>query len=285
LIVKDSARKVVAHSSARSDESLATSAARIQPPRPLAAAAEELERQKAVLEKENQELRRVAQCRSVLLAGLTHELRTPLTSILGFAEILLSQEELTKAQRNFCQRIQNSARQLQSSLGHLTDLSRLEAGRSDLLTEEFSLIDLLRESWATLERQALEQNAGLHWQAAADLPLIVSDRGKLRQVIYNLVAYAISRSPDGALVKATADKNARGFLIKVEDEGESLSDPAAIGELDSPNQRSGSSELGVAIARHNIDLLGARLSVRNREPQGLEVRIQLPARPLQTTRD
>ena len=64
-------------------------------------------------------------------------LRTPLTSILGFAEIMLNQEQLNEAQRNFCERIQNSALQLQANLTQLSDLSRLEAGKSDLRIEEF----------------------------------------------------------------------------------------------------------------------------------------------------
>src|SRR5882672_9296077 len=75
-----------------------------------------LERQKAALEEQVRKLQQVAEYRSAFLARLSHELRTPLTSILGFSEILLTQEELSDAQRSFCERIQNSARQLQASL-------------------------------------------------------------------------------------------------------------------------------------------------------------------------
>lgn len=77
------------------------------------------------LKEENRKLREVAEYRSAQLAHLAHELRTPLTSILGFAEILLSQEKLSDAQRNFCERIQNSAHQLQRNLNQLSDLARL----------------------------------------------------------------------------------------------------------------------------------------------------------------
>src|SRR6266849_911787 len=86
----------------------------------------DLQRQKAVLEEQVRKLQQVAEYRSAFLARLAHELRTPLTSILGFSEILLTQEELTEAQRGFCERIQNSARQLQANLNQLSDLSRLE---------------------------------------------------------------------------------------------------------------------------------------------------------------
>src|SRR6266576_614218 len=68
------------------------------------------------LQNEIQELRLTSQYRSLFLSRLAHELRTPLTSILGFSEILLSQEKLTDAQRNFCERIQSSAQQLQRNL-------------------------------------------------------------------------------------------------------------------------------------------------------------------------
>ena len=80
----------------------------------------------ARLKAQNRELLDLTEWRSTSMAHLAHELRTPLTSILGFSEILLSQEELTEAQRNFCERIQNSAQQLQRTLNDLSELSRVE---------------------------------------------------------------------------------------------------------------------------------------------------------------
>lgn len=94
-------------------------------------AGKSLEEINAELSAQNVRLRALAERRSASLAHLAHELRTPLTSILGFAEILLSQEQLTDAQRNFCERIQNSARQLQSTLNQLADLSRMGIGPDD----------------------------------------------------------------------------------------------------------------------------------------------------------
>ena len=85
-----------------------------------------LEVENSKLKRENQKLLDLSQWRSASIAHLAHELRTPLTSILGFSEILLSQEELTDAQRNFCERIQNSAQQLQRTLNDLAELSRSE---------------------------------------------------------------------------------------------------------------------------------------------------------------
>src|SRR5207253_11162455 len=92
--------------------------------------ADELTRRLAALEDEIRILRQLAEYRSLAISQVAHELRTPLTSILGFAEIMLNQEQLNEAQRNFCERIQNSALQLQANLTQLSDLSRLEAGNS-----------------------------------------------------------------------------------------------------------------------------------------------------------
>ncbi len=85
---------------------------------------EALEQRIQELESQNLKLRNLAEHHSASISHLAHELRTPLTSILGFAEIMLSQEELSDAQRNFCERIQNSAQQLQRSLNQLSELSR-----------------------------------------------------------------------------------------------------------------------------------------------------------------
>jgi two-component system sensor histidine kinase BarA len=238
----------------------------------------DLQKRAASLEEQNRKLKQASEYRSAFLARLAHELRTPLTSILGFSEILLTHEQLNEAQRGFCERIQKSAQQLQGSLSQLADLSRLEAGLSELHLEHFSLDELLRDACAGLARLAEKQNANLLCHTAINLPLISSDRTKLGQVISNFVAYAITRSP-GAQVIASAEADPTGFLLKIEDEGEVPADSIAFVEMDPLNRRAGSSELGLAIARQNLDLLGADLSFHHRQPRGLEVLIHLPSAP------
>jgi signal transduction histidine kinase len=236
-----------------------------------------LRQKNAVLTEENRKLKLLAEYRSAFLARLAHELRTPLTSILGFAEIMLSQEELTEAQQNFCERIQNSAQQLQMNFNQLADLSRLEGGQSKVQREEFSIEDLLQEACASVARQAQKQKTGLQSEPKPGLAAIISDRGKLRQALYSFLSYAINRSPEGGVVRIAADKGEQGFLITIEDEGDPLADSAKVGEWDPTDRRFGDSELGLAIARHNIDLLSATLDWQARTPRGLRVLIQLPA--------
>ena len=107
---------------------------------------EELRRTALRSKRRIESFRHVAHYRSLFLARMSHELRTPLTSMLGFAEIMLDHETLTDAQRHFCEKIQASGLQLQMRLTQLVDLSRLEAGQSELFLHEFSLREVLRES-------------------------------------------------------------------------------------------------------------------------------------------
>lgn len=245
---------------------------------------DELKRQSYAFEEANRELRRVAHYRSLFLARMSHELRTPLTSMLGFAEIMLDHETLTDAQRRFCLKIQASGLQLQTRLTQLVDLSRLEAGQSELFLHEFSLREVLRESCAAVARLAEKRSVRITCEPKAGLPSIVSDEGKLRQVLYNFFAHAISRSPEGAAVQVRAESPTPArFQIIIEDDGEAIHDMSSIFEpvdIDAPSEKATSmTELGLAIARRLIDALGGTVTLASPEGRGLQVIIELPVRP------
>jgi len=244
----------------------------------------ELRQRTAALEEANRELHRVGRYRSLFLARMSHELRTPLTSILGFAEILLDQEALTAAQRRFCEKIQASGFQLQASLNQLVDLSRLEAGQTELFLHEFSLRETLRESCAAVSRLAQKQEVTLECQQSAEVGHIVSDEGKLRQVLYNFLAFAIGRSPAGAAVRIeTSAEDGGRFNLEIIDGGEPLTDPSHLFDavdIDAPNERgTNMNELGLVIAHRLLGVLGGKVTLRPLDPHGLAVRLNLPARP------
>jgi signal transduction histidine kinase len=244
----------------------------------------ELQRRTAELEEANLELSRVGRYRSLFLARMSHELRTPLTSILGFAEILLDQEHLTDPQRRFCEKIQASGLQLQASLTQLVDLSRIEAGQTELFLHEFSLRETLRESCAAVARLAQKQEVTLECYPASGVGHIVSDEGKLRQVLYNFLAHAIGRSPNGGRVGVrTTQPDANSLVVEIADEGERLTDPSHLFEpvdIDAPNERgTNMNELGLVIAHRLLGVLGGSATLHDLEPRGLAVRLNLPARP------
>lgn len=214
------------------------------------------------LQNQIHELQQMTKYRSLFLARLAHELRTPLTSILGFSEILLSQEKLSDAQRGFCERIQSSSFQLQSSLNQLSDLARLEAGQTKLSEEKIILGETLRDVLPALARSADKKRIRLSSAAAEDLPIVVSDRARVRLVIYNLLAHAISRSPEGAEVIAEAKAVPEGVAISITDSGDPIAHPARIGILDADGNSS-TGELGLSIARQNVEILGGSMTARN----------------------
>jgi signal transduction histidine kinase len=245
---------------------------------------EELRSRTAELESANVELQRVGRYRSLFLARMSHELRTPLTSILGFAEILLDQEHLSETQRRFCGKIQSSGFQLQSSLNQLVDLSRLEAGHTELFLHEFSLRETLRESCSAVSRLVQKQGVTLECTTAPELGGIVSDEGKLRQVLYNFLAFAIGRSPAGvAVVVHAVPAEGGGLRIEIADGGEPLQDPAKLFDpvdIDAPSERgTNMNELGLVIAHRLLDVLGGSVTLHDLEPTGLSVHLNLPACP------
>lgn len=242
----------------------------------------ELRQRTAELEDANRELRRLSHYRSLFLARMSHELRTPLTSILGFSEILLDQEELTDTQRRFCQKVQDSGFQLQASLNQLVDLSRLEAGQTELFLQEFTVRETLRESCAAAARMAQKREVKIEYEIAPEITTIVSDQGKVRQIVFNFIAWAVGRSPLGDAVKISVTLNNPSQLqLKITDSGEAVPemdrifDPESNG-ADDPNIN----HLGIIIARRLLELLEGSVSITNCDPQGIAVTIQLPAKPL-----
>ena len=242
----------------------------------------ELRQRTAELEEANRELRRLSHYRSLFLARMSHELRTPLTSILGFSEILLDQEELTDTQRRFCQKVQDSGFQLQASLNQLVDLSRLEAGQTELFLQEFTLRETLRESCAAAARMAQKREVKIEYEIAPEITTIVSDQGKVRQIVFNFIAWAVGRSAVGDTVKINVTLNKPAQLqLEITDNGEPvpdmdrLFDPESSG-ADDPNIN----HLGIIIARRLLELLEGNVSITNRDPRGIAVTIQLPAKPL-----
>ena len=243
---------------------------------------DELQKRTAELEEANRELRRVSHYRSLFLARMSHELRTPLTSILGFSEILLDQEELTETQRRFCQKVQDSGFQLQASLNQLVDLSRLEAGQTEVFVQEFSLREALRESCAAAARMAQKAQVKIDYELAPEITTIVTDQGKLRQTLFNFIAWAVSRSPAGESVKVGVDVDEENLVsIKVIDNGERRADLESVfdPEHGTPSREPNINELGIIIGRKLLELLGGRVTLENLVPRGLQAVIQIPARP------
>jgi signal transduction histidine kinase len=106
------------------------------------------------------------------------------------------------------------------------------------------------------------------------LPLLISDAARVRQVIYNVFAYSIYRSPESGTISIEVEKNSDRLEILLRDSGDRIADPSRIG-LIGPDDNSGTGELGLSIARQGLELLGGTLSAQNLD-SGAEIRIEFP---------
>jgi len=243
---------------------------------------EQLQVRTVELEEANRELRHVSHYRSLFLARMSHELRTPLTSILGFAEIMLDQEELSEPQQRFCQKIQNSGMQLLTSLNQLVDLSRLEIGPAEIFLQEFSFPETLRETCAAVGRQAQKREIQIDCNLEPEVTTIVSDQGRLRQVLYTFLAWAVSRSREGQHITIAARLlDGPSLLVEIDDEGEPIRDMTRVFDpVDQPRAgKTDLNELGIIVGRRLLELLKGTVTLENRAPAGLRIVIELPAGP------
>ena len=243
---------------------------------------EQLQTRTVELEEANRELRHVSHYRSLFLARMSHELRTPLTSILGFAEIMLDQERLTEPQRRFCQKIQNSGMQLLASLNQLVDLSRLEAGPAEIFLQELSFPETLRETCVAVGRQAQKRDVKIECNLEPEVTTIVSDRGRLRQVLYTFLAWAVSRSHDGQSVTIEAKLLEDASLqVQIKDEGESIKDMSRVFDPeDTPRAgKTDLNELGIIVGRRLLELMKGTVILENRDSTGLRTVIEGPTSP------
>jgi two-component system, NarL family, sensor histidine kinase BarA len=243
---------------------------------------EQLKQRTAELEEANRELRRVSHYRSLFLARMSHELRTPLTSILGFSEILLlDQELLSETQRRFCKKIQDSGLQLQASLNQLVDLSRLEAGQTELFFQEFSVREMLRESCAVVARYAQKRQVTIEYELTPDISTVVSDQGKLRQVVYSFLSWAVSRSPEDSKVRVAADLPDPSVLrIVIDDQAEHVPDIARVFDPESSGSHEPDvNDLGIIIGRRLLEVMNGTLELRNKDSRGMLTTILVSARP------
>lgn len=159
----------------------------------------EAERERALsLQQEKIAAEAASQAKSHFLATMTHELRTPLNSILGYAQILQSQSQLTHIQARGVSTILSSGRHLLHLIEDVLDLARIEANRLEIVSSEVDLTGLLAHVMDTVRVEAEQKGLRLTGHFAPDLPArIVSDEKRLRQILLNLLGNAIRYTHQG----------------------------------------------------------------------------------------
>jgi signal transduction histidine kinase/HAMP domain-containing protein len=242
--------------------------------------AQHLEEQSDELQRLNTELDRANQLKSEFLANMSHELRTPLNSIIGFSEILLTEDTtgpLTATQRDFLETVARNGRQLLQLISELLDLSKIEAGRLTLTLEPLDLRDAIVEAAANVRAQCEQHGHHLTAEPAGEQLIVRADPARVRQVLLNLLSNAIKFTPDGGRITITAGPvdGGREIRVEVRDTGIGIAPEdqpklfKGFTQLDASTSRQyEGTGLGLAISRRLVELHGGLIGVHSTPGQG-----------------
>jgi signal transduction histidine kinase len=258
----------------------------------------ELERRRArktaELEKTLEDLKKLDAMKDSFLSSVSHEFRAPLTSIRSFSEILLQyEEEDPEMQREFLHIINAESERLSRLVNDLLDLSQIEAGRMVYRDAAMSLEEAIRETGRIQFPSLCQKSLRLLLELPPDLPYVMADPDRTKQVIANLLHNAIGFSSHGgeisisaeALEGEGADHPHGSILVRVSDQGVGIDekDFAAIfekfnpGSADTLREKRKGAGLGLPICKEIITHYGGRIWVESKRNQGTTFFFTLPA--------
>ncbi|MCB1541515.1 MAG: PAS domain-containing sensor histidine kinase [Rhodoblastus sp.] len=221
------------------------------------------------------------------LANVSHELRTPLNAIIGFAEILTNEEIVpTDAARRkeYAQIIHSSGHHLLEVVNSILDVSKIDAGSFDIVTEPFSLPPLLDQCCDMIGLKATQAQVEIVRDYPRAMDEIVADKRACKQIVINLMSNAVKFTPAGGRVTLSARPEGNNFVLSVSDTGIGIA-AKDLGHIGDPFFQAHNSTtrpyegtgLGLSLVRGLVGLHGGAISVESVVGQGTTVTISLPA--------
>src|SRR5439155_11417259 len=176
-----------------------------------------LEDQSDELTRLNTDLERASDLKSRFLANMSHELRTPLNSIIGFSEMLLTEDlgPLSETQRDFLATVARNGRHLLELINDLLDLSKIEAGRLTLNAEVLDLSTLLQDAAESVRTQIEQRRHQFDLEPLQSPVAVRADRIRVRQILLNLLSNAIKFTNEGGRITVTARLDDGNRLARV----------------------------------------------------------------------
>jgi PAS domain S-box-containing protein len=228
--------------------------------------------------------------KSLFLANMSHELRTPLNAILGFSEVTREamMGPLDARYRDYAREIHASGQYLLRLINDVLDTSKIEVDRMELHEETVDLADVVGECQRLLRDRVEDGKLTLTAELAADLPGLLADRLRIKQILLNLLSNAMKFTPAGGHIMVTARLPEGGGLdLVVADTGIGMRAediPVALEpfrQVENPLTRHyEGTGLGLPLARALVELHGGRLTIDSAPGKGTAVCIWLPARRL-----
>jgi signal transduction histidine kinase/CheY-like chemotaxis protein len=230
-------------------------------------------------------LRAASHAKSDFLASMSHELRTPLSAILGFSDLMRHEPAVNDAvtvPTEWVEHVHRGGEHLLALVNDVLDLSKVEAGRMELRYESFDLASAIAELVNGLRPLADRKDQTLTVEAGTFS--LVADRGRFRQVLYNLVSNAIKFTPPGGRVAVSADEADDEIRLTVSDTGVGIAPselPVIFDEFKQvgmAKDREGGTGLGLALAQRLVEAHGGSIDVESTPGEGTTFTVRLPRR-------
>lgn len=225
----------------------------------------------------------MSRLKSAFLANMSHELRTPLVGILGFAELLLDMISDAEIQE-MVETILESGERLHNTLNLILDLSRVEANRQEVKSEEIDFVSVIASNCNLYMPLAKKKKLAIDFVHEDDKLIYISDKHLLGNIISNVINNAIKYTESG-FIKLTLSRDIQNsnILIKAQDTGIGLDESRFEIVFDAFRQASeGYSRshegtgLGLTITRKYVELLNGKITLQSKKNEGSTFTIALP---------
>jgi len=235
---------------------------------------------------ENLRLEAADKAKSEFLANMSHELRTPLNVSIGFSELLTmgNAGELNEKQKHYVDNILTSNQFLLTLINDILDLSKIEAGKIELVPDKMSVPLTIKETLSLINEKAMKHNVLLKTEFDPELEFIEADKQRFKQVLFNLLSNAVKFSKEeGGALTITAKKEDDMAKVSVSDTGIGIKEEN-VGKLfhkfeqleSGISQKYGGTGLGLAITKQLVELHGGRIWAQSKYGEGSTFTFTLP---------
>ncbi|MFH1080659.1 MAG: PAS domain S-box protein [Pseudomonadota bacterium] len=226
--------------------------------------------------------------KSAFLANMSHEIRTPMNAILGFAQLMERDPLLSAESRDHLEIINRSGEHLLELINEILEMSKIEAGRATLVPNTFDLHALLHDIERMFRIRTEAKGFRFLVEKVGHVPRwVVTDEGKLRQVLINLLGNAVKFTEEGGIALRLRAKEGEADTIdlqfEVEDTGPGMSEDEISRlfqafEQTSAGIRSGGTGLGLSLSRGFAQIMGGSISVASTIGKGTVFRFEIPVK-------